>query len=132
MLNFSQTRLLITDMAASVRFYRDALGLEMLTGSEADVYCAFRLNDHVTLALFGRDAMREAIGAAAVPVSGDAVVLNFMVDHLDAAMQTLAARGVKFLAEPVVRPDWGMRTVHFRDPDGNLLEAAESSPMPAG
>ncbi|WP_343423381.1 hypothetical protein [Candidatus Flexifilum breve] len=23
---------------------------------------------------------------------------------------------------PTNRPDWSMRTVHFRDPDGNLVE----------
>jgi lactoylglutathione lyase len=34
----------------------------------------------------------------------------------------LQIKGVSFLTEPKNRPDWGIRTAHFRDPAGNLLE----------
>jgi lactoylglutathione lyase len=52
-----------------------------------------------------------------------------MVDHLDEAMQTLSSKGVKFITGAVERPEWGMRTAHFRDPDGYLLELGEQIPM---
>jgi catechol 2,3-dioxygenase-like lactoylglutathione lyase family enzyme len=26
------------------------------------------------------------------------------------------------VTQPQDRPDWGIRTAHFRDPDGNLIE----------
>jgi len=35
---YTHTRLLVTDMAASVRFYRDILGFKVNVGGENDVY----------------------------------------------------------------------------------------------
>ena len=31
-------------------------------------------------------------------------------------------RGARPVAPPVDRPAWGIRTAHYRDPDGNLVE----------
>jgi catechol 2,3-dioxygenase-like lactoylglutathione lyase family enzyme len=52
----------------------------------------------------------------------DAVLLVFEVDNVDEAVEALKAKGVQFVSLPTDRPAWGMRTAHFRDPDGNLLE----------
>jgi hypothetical protein len=40
----------------------------------------------------------------------------------------LGARGVSFLNEPHDRPDWGIRVLHLRDPDGLLIELNEPLP----
>jgi hypothetical protein len=40
----------------------------------------------------------------------------------------LKARGAQFVADLTDRPDWGIRTAHLRDPDGNLIEL--NSPLP--
>ncbi|KAA0254227.1 MAG: hypothetical protein EDM79_20930, partial [Chloroflexi bacterium] len=34
----------------------------------------------------------------------------------------LRAHGVTLLTEPTDHADWGIRTAHFRDPDGHLIE----------
>lgn len=129
-MNYSQTRLLVDDMAACVRFYRDILGLKLLTGGEADGYSAFWLRDDVELALFSRAAMAEALGGTPAPLGGDVVLLNFMVDDVEAVAARLAEQGVA-LAGPVTdRPDWGLRTIHLRDPQGVLVEIAQGLPMP--
>ena len=31
-------------------------------------------------------------------------------------------KGVNFINEPTDLPDWGMRVVHLRDPEENLIE----------
>lgn len=46
----------------------------------------------------------------------------FEVDDVDVAYQQLRDKGITFVTEPLDRPDWGIRTAHFRDPDGNLIE----------
>ena len=40
----------------------------------------------------------------------------------------MRARGVALVAEPQDCPDWMMRTAHFRDPDGNLIEINSAIP----
>jgi catechol 2,3-dioxygenase-like lactoylglutathione lyase family enzyme len=46
--------------------------------------------------------------------------VSFIVEDVDAAHAELAARGVEFIEEPVSKPDWGLRTAAFVDPERNL------------
>jgi predicted enzyme related to lactoylglutathione lyase len=52
----------------------------------------------------------------------DRLVLVLAVDDVDRFAGELTANGVKLLSPPEDRPDWGIRTAHFRDPEGNLVE----------
>lgn len=121
----SQYRLLVSDFPACFRFYRDVMGLPVSSGSEDDVYAGFDLTAEQSLGLFSRAAMAEAVGTQSKPVQADAqdaVMLVFQVDNLDEAVMELREKGVFFVAAPTDRPEWGMRTAHLRDPDGNLVE----------
>ncbi len=122
----NQIRLLVNDFPACFRFYRDVIGLPVGTGSENDpTYAEFSLSGELSLGLFGRGAMAAVVGAESKPAhadSQDAILLVFEVDQVDQAVEALKAKGVTFAAPPTDRPDWGMRTAHFRDPDGNLIE----------
>jgi lactoylglutathione lyase len=69
--------------------------------------------------------MAEVVGStnrAARADSQDPVALILAVDDVDAAYQELTAKGIAFGTQPMDRPLWGIRTAHFRDPDGNLIE----------
>jgi len=50
------------------------------------------------------------------------MMVSFEVPNVDETYQTLKAKGVEFINEPTDMPDWGMRTVHLRDPEENLIE----------
>ncbi|MGI4788363.1 MAG: VOC family protein [Janthinobacterium lividum] len=117
-------RLLVSDFPVCFRFYRDVLGLTPRFGSEDDVYTEFKVGDH-SVALFRRELMAEAIGVPEEPVAekrlGKAVVV-FAADNVDDAVKTLREKGIAIVAEPTDREEWGCRTAHFRDPDGNLIE----------
>ncbi|HEX9039258.1 MAG TPA: VOC family protein [Ktedonobacterales bacterium] len=121
---YAFTRLLVRDFPACFRFYRDVLGFTPAFGEENDVYADFKTGD-VTVALFDRAAMAEAVGTSALPVfatTQDAVALCFSVDNVDGACRELRAKGVTLVTEPQDRTEWMIRAAHFRDPDGNLLE----------
>ncbi len=54
------------------------------------------------------------------------VLLAAGVEDVDAAYQTLSAKGVRFLRPPTDQP-WGLRTAYFADPEGNLWEINHST-----
>jgi len=119
------TRLLVSNFRESFVFYRDILGFTPSFGDENDVYADFDANG-VPLALFQRELMAQAVGTADHPVPAtadqDRFALIFTVEDVDKTYRRLQSKGVRFVTEPQDRPEWGIRTAHFRDPDGYLLE----------
>jgi len=110
------------DLARSIRFYRDALGLRLLAEFSPP-----------GLAFFALGETRLLVDAAAEAKPG-AGVLYFRASDIHAACAALRARGVAFESGPhaIHRDDagaFGERgtsewMAFFRDPDGNLLALA--------
>jgi catechol 2,3-dioxygenase-like lactoylglutathione lyase family enzyme len=98
------------DLARSLKFYRDTLG--MAVQSESPNF-AFLNAGGVTLAL------ASPLAAAAEHMVGATEVV-FSVDSVQAAYEELKRRGVAFVNEPrvVAPPMWA---VNFKDPDGHGL-----------
>jgi predicted enzyme related to lactoylglutathione lyase len=44
------------------------------------------------------------------------------VEDVDAACLELQKKGIAILVPPIDRPAWTIRTAHFKDPDGNIIE----------
>lgn len=69
--------------------------------------------------------MAPAIGNAdkAQPIGfREKSMICFLVENVDETYQSLLAKGLQFINEPVDMPDWGMRMVHLYDPEENLIE----------
>jgi catechol 2,3-dioxygenase-like lactoylglutathione lyase family enzyme len=129
-LRYNFTRLLVRDFATSFRFYRDTLGFTPVWGDETGTYADFQTGE-VTIALFVRNEMAEAVGTSALAPTAetqDRVALCFAVDDVGQAYEELRAKGVTFVTEPHDQTDWGIRAAHFRDPDGTLLELFSALP----
>ncbi len=127
---YQYTRLLVSNFKECFLFYRDILGFEATYGSPEDVYADFDTGA-VVLALFSRPIMSEAVGTKALPDdvnAQDTVCLCFAVENVDSACEQLAKFGVSMVTEPTDRSAWGIRTAHFRDPAGNLLEIFQPLP----
>jgi catechol 2,3-dioxygenase-like lactoylglutathione lyase family enzyme len=46
----------------------------------------------------------------------------FAVEDVAAVCREMESKGFHLTLGPTDLPDWGVRTAHFRDPDGNLIE----------
>lgn len=132
-MKLTHIRLLVNDFDVCFRFYRDVMGFAVQWGAEGGDYAAFRSRGEAMVALFSRQGMAETLGAGDLPSEAscecqDRYVLTFETADLDAMADALKARGAVFVSELQDRPDWGIRTVHLRDPEGNLIEV--NSPLP--
>ena len=114
-------RLLVSDFPTCFRFYRDVLGFTPTFGAEDEVYADFDAGGQ-GIALFQRELMLEAVGTSAWDSVPDDAVLVLATADVDAAADVLRSKGVALISEPADRPDWGIRTAHFRDPGGHLIE----------
>ena len=113
----------VADLAASVRFYRDGLGLPMREGGDG---IAFFETKGTWLALFPREALAAD---ATVPADG-AGFRGFTLAHnvrsreeVDALLREAEAAGASVI-KPAQDTDWGGYSGYFSDPDGYLWEVA--------
>ncbi|MBI3998215.1 MAG: VOC family protein [Armatimonadetes bacterium] len=103
---------------ATVRFYRDVLGLPVEYEDESFVQFATegtRLYVH---------SMREA-----PPLRPHTVEIHFEVPDVDTAAAALREKGVAFEQPPQNMP-WGTRQAWCRDPEGYMVELV--GPLKAG
>ncbi len=54
------------------------------------------------------------------PEANRSVIIEFLVEDVDATFVRLKDQVPAFLQEPTTMP-WGNRSLLFRDPDGNLI-----------
>jgi catechol 2,3-dioxygenase-like lactoylglutathione lyase family enzyme len=125
-MKFSNVRLLVKDYKTCFKFYTEQLGLEPLWGDENGVYASFKVADGIEgLAIFVSDYMASFVGndgkTQAIGYREKSVVV-FEVENVDDTYQAFLKKGINFINEPTDMPDWGMRVVHLRDPEDNLIE----------
>lgn len=119
------TRMRVSDMDATIAFYRDVLGLEVLERKVSP------RGSH--LAFLAVPNSEELIELCSFPASGpvkvqeDLVHLAFEVDDLDLTMDQLKARHVPITDGPT-RTASGSRFIFIDAPDGYEVELIERPP----
>lgn len=116
--------LIVEDLDRTLHFYTQVLGLTL--GHRSGDYA--QLNTGATrLGFYTRQAMARTLGLPLEPPLAHApgFELGFKVDNVDAAFTELVKRGAMPVTPPITRP-WGQRTAYVRDPDGHLIELAQS------
>ena len=108
-------------------FYRVALRLEPVY--ESAEYVEFAAGA-ATLAIFGQDAQERLSPGSTIPGANRSVVLEFEVADVDAEYERLEPLVAKWVKPPTTQP-WGNRSIHFRDPDGNLVDFYSRVAVPA-
>ena len=124
-MKFNNVRLLVKDYKKCFDFYTEKLGLEAVWNFE-DCYASFKVAEGIEgFAIFVSDFMAPAVGNAdKTQPSGyrEKSMISFEVENVDDAYQAFLKKGVDFINQPTDMPDWGMRVVHLRDPEENLIE----------
>ena len=125
-MKFSNVRLLVKDFKQCFKFYTEQLGLEPAWGDEDGCYASFKVADGIEgFAIFVSDFMAPAVGNAdKTQPEGyrEKSMVSFEVANVDETYQSLMAKGISFINQPVDMSDWGMRVVHLKDPEDNLIE----------
>jgi predicted enzyme related to lactoylglutathione lyase len=109
--NISAVWLPVTDMSRAVAFYRDTLGLEVLSTDE-------------DWSMVTAGDQQIGLNARESPAGDGGAVIAFGVEDLEQAVANLRERGAEVTDEISEHP-WG-RIVPFVDPDGNDLQLYSS------
>jgi catechol 2,3-dioxygenase-like lactoylglutathione lyase family enzyme len=129
-IDLNNPRLLVLDFERSWKFYTRTLGLKPVGGDGAPPYGEVGSSERF-VGIFLRAAMDDLLGPAVAGAGPkDAVSLVFEVPDVDERFAALRAADVEILIGPTDRPLWGLRTLHLRDPDGNLVELYTRLPPP--
>lgn len=121
----SMITLAVRDMAESVRFYEQGLGLPRMNSDPNVAF--FRLNGS-WLGLYGREALAEDVGvpAAGNGFSGFTLAHNLESEDAVDALMTQALEAGARLVKPAQKVFWGGYSGYFSDPDGHLWEVAHN------
>jgi uncharacterized protein len=118
----------VDDLAQSLKFYRDGLGLptEGIVGQEFEhgAIALFHLEGGVTLSLFPRGDLGLDAGIDATPLSPTEFSIGHNVSS-EAEVDEVMARAEKAGARITMaarKTFWGGYGGYFQDPDGHLWE----------
>lgn len=116
-MHLAATRIITDDVDALVAFYERVTGA---TATRLHPLFAEVRTDTGTLAIASSATIPLLGEDAAAPRANRSVILDLLVDDVDAVYTTLQGVVETFVNEPTTMP-WGNRSLLFRDPDGNLV-----------
>ena len=116
-MEFVSIRVITEDVQRLAGFYEQATGLPVTVANEnfAELRTAggtLAIGSARTVPVFGPGAARAA--------DNHSVIIEFLVDDVDAVYEKLTGFVSDFVNQPTTMP-WGNRSLLFRDPDGNLV-----------
>jgi predicted enzyme related to lactoylglutathione lyase len=116
-MNFASIRIITHDVDCLTSFY------ELVTGTAATrpapVFAEFRTQTG-TLAIASTATVASLGDRAPRPASNHSLIVEFLVDDVDAEFARLRDVLDDIVMEPTTMP-WGNRSTVFADPDGNLV-----------
>jgi uncharacterized glyoxalase superfamily protein PhnB len=122
--------LITADVRRLADFYRLVLasGVEAAAAPAGDEVHVEIAVPGASLAIYSEAAAVRDMGFSFPAGSGRGyAALMVRVADVDAEYARLKAAGVAFMTEPKTYP-WGARSVHFRDPDGNIVDLVAPPP----
>ena len=125
----------VNDLEASLRFYRDGLGLasDGVVGQEFEygAVAFFQLQGGLQLALWPRASLSRDSGLPVEPPSATDLSIGHNVnsrEEVDTLMAQAERAGAK-IVKPAGETFWGGYAGYFQDPDGHLWEVAFNPQM---
>ena len=118
-------RLLVDDFDKCYSFYKDSLKLHCSWGELGGSYASFDIGRPACLSLYKRELMSQSINTSNLPIQErgqDSFAIIIKTNNVDEVYKSLFSNHVIFINTPIDMAGWGMRVVHLRDPEGNLIE----------
>lgn len=103
----------VSDLQKAAKFYEETLGLERKYTCSS--YVGFECGG-VEIGLIPKTREEKA--------NPSSPSVDFLVDDIDKAYETLKRKGVKFIKE-LHEEAWGGKQATFTDPDGHMLEITQ-------
>ena len=116
------TMIVVSDMAKSVEFYRDKLGIPLKF--ESPEWTEFATGT-TTLALHGGGTPREYHDTGDQSKMAGSCSIGFNVDDVDKTYDELKAKGLRFVMPPTQREGEGIKLAVAIDPDGLPVSFAQ-------
>lgn len=116
------TMVVVSDMARSVEFYRDKLGIPLKF--ESPEWTEFQTGS-TTLALHGGGVATSGPPAGDLSKQAGTCSLGFNVEDVDKTFEELKAKGIRFVMPPMQRENEGIRLAVAIDPDGLPISFAQ-------
>lgn len=116
-MQLAATRIITDDVDTLVAFYERVTGV---TAARLHPLFAEVRTDTGTLAIASSATIPLLGENAAAPRANRSVILDLLVDDVDAVYTRLQGVVETFVNDPTNMP-WGNRSLLFRDPDGNLV-----------
>ena len=121
-MQFKNPLLVVSDMEKSKKFYKDALGLDIILDFGANVTLTGGL------CLQTKETWQDFINAKDEDIifGGNNVEIYFEEDDFDAFAGRLKDLKNIDYVHPVIEHRWGQRVVRFYDPDRHIIEVGEN------
>jgi catechol 2,3-dioxygenase-like lactoylglutathione lyase family enzyme len=119
--------LFVQDLERCAAFYQDVFGLQ---GQVPDADTVMFRFANIFVFLHRAAQTREPVPEIRQEALKGAGQFAIIVDDVDAVCAELRQHGVEPISGPANRP-WGMRTVTFADPAGQIWEIAQEAPADA-
>ena len=114
--------LAVRDLQASLAFYREVLGLELVSDYGANVV----LTGGISLQTLETWAGFLDMGSENVIFGGNAGEIYFVAEDFDAFLKVLKDHPEAELVRPPLEHRWGQRVVRLYDPDRHIIEVGEN------
>jgi catechol 2,3-dioxygenase-like lactoylglutathione lyase family enzyme len=111
---------IVRDMSASLRFYRESLGLPIVEGEDVSTEKVDGVKHFGLWPL--AEAAESCFGARDWPnnIAAPQAWMEFDVDDVAAAAEELRGKGYRLLVEPRTEP-WGQTVARLLSPEGLLV-----------
>ncbi len=130
-IRLSHAFIVVHDQDEALKFYRDALGLEVTNDVDFDgfrwltVRSAAQPDVEVMLERVGMGKTADTKELESLLAKGSLPGVIFAVDDADATFERVRSAGFDVLQEPIDQP-YGVRDCAFRDPSGNMVRFSEA------
>lgn len=136
MISFRHTCIVVTNLAKSLDFYINKLGMKIITEREISgeyaekvlgipnvklFYVKLDFDENITTPRFELHYYLYPLVEDVIPFGH----ISLTVDNLESEYERLTKLNVSFISPPLIAPDSGRRVCFCADPDYNLIELVE-------